>query len=180
MAKYKGSGIEIIKKIVKDQGPDFERRFYERLSPRGREVFKNTLAISWVDFKDDPGDIPIAAALLFPGDPKAIAKFGRLAAHEAMRGIYSYVIRIPTKSFVLKRIAVLWRTNFDTGTAEVENVRDRQAEFVIRDFPDFPAYQLDFLCGYIEGVLEKTGSRDIRTTIVNRNPNAWRFLINWS
>ncbi|MEW6516244.1 MAG: hypothetical protein AB1439_04980 [candidate division FCPU426 bacterium] len=179
MAKYKGSGIEVIRALVKARGPEFERRFLERLSPQGRELFQHALAVSWIDFKDDPGDIPVGADMLFPGDPERIAKFGRLAAREAMSGIYKVFLRIPTKAYIIKRIAVLWRTNFDTGTAGVENIRNGQADFVIRDFPEFPEYQLDFLGGYIAGMLELTGSPNPQVVITDRNPQAWRFQITW-
>ena len=156
-----------------------EQTFLEKLSPSDRELYTRSLPVSWIPVQEDPEDMGVAAELLFPDNPLQLQHLGILSAPEQIQGIYQIFFKIPTVAFIMKRVAQVWRFNFDTGQAMVENVQNQSLEIVIKDFPDLPAYLREFLCGYYMGVIEITGAKNLRVTKHEKDPQAWRWMIQW-
>lgn len=179
MGHFKGSSIVAMREFIRSRGPEIEQRFYERLSPQGQELFKKALPVTWISFEDDPGDLDIAADLLFPGDPEGIRKVSREMIKFMMRGIYTIFVRMPSTAFIIKRLAGMWKANYDVGAVEMNKIGDKEAHIVIRHFPEIMKFQLESLCGSIVGILEMTDAQHIQVTYDSQNKNAIRLYIKW-
>jgi len=65
------------------------------------------------------------------------------------------------------------------GNAHIEKLTDSSMTVVVTDFPELVPSQLELISGYITGILDLTGARNIRVTINNKNPNAWKWKFTW-
>ncbi len=181
MNKVKGSGNGILKKVLEDHSIDIAKDFLPRLTPESRIGF-NKVAVSWVEVPSEKKGSPIyeAAQLLFPGpEDKGIAQLGLLMAKRTPI-FYQIFLSIPTKEFVFKKLSLLWRALFDTGTVEVLYEGGKEATVVIRDYPLFPAYMQSYMYGWLEGFF---GIIKMKVTSVKgdfSDPQAWKWTMAWS
>ncbi|MEW6515459.1 MAG: hypothetical protein AB1439_00955 [candidate division FCPU426 bacterium] len=183
MNKVKGSGTLILKKIVRDRGPAMEAKLLELLDQENIDVWKaDTLAVSWNPLPlEAKGSVLYEAALvLFPGDSnRALRELGRIMAKEGLPWFYQIFIRIPTPQFVWKRVAVLWRSFYDSGDASVENTGPKQMTFVLSNYPEYPPYMREYLSGYFLGVGELLHLPNMKVQKDESNPLTWRWHLRW-
>ena len=171
MDKVKGTGVLMLKKLIKDRGEAFEQEFMSRLDVESRQQWEiTTWASSWVHAKlDGPGTLLYETALsLFPGDN-----------NRALRELGKVIIRIPTPQFVFKRVAALWGRFYDTGDAGLENLNKSGATFVLRNYPEYPSYMREYMVGYLLGLGEILHLRGHTVKKVEDNPQAWQWILSW-
>lgn len=185
MNQVKGTGFLIIKKIVHDRGPEVEKKYLERLSPESRAAWESNkiLAVSWnpLPLQSEGSELYEAALVLFPGDPNhALRELGRVMAKEGVPWFYQIFIRIPTVQFVIKRVAALWRSFYDTGDASVVNVGSNSLTFVLSNYPDYPPYMREYLSGYFFGMGELIGMKNTLVTKDESDPKNYKWHLHWS
>jgi hypothetical protein len=184
MHKVKGTGIMVVKKLVQDQGAEAERKVRERLSAYSLNIWNSTtLALSWVeDELAIPGSILYESALrLFPGDAKtALTALGKTMAKEGLPVFYKMFIRIPTPQFVYKSVAQLWRRFYFDGDAVVENLGPKEATFVLRNFPDYNENMRTYMKGYLFGMGDLLGLKNMEVKMDESNPQAWKWAMTWA
>ena len=178
-AKYKGSTLKTIKNLLKEKGPETEKRFLDRLRPETRRTFELALPNSWITIEEGAEIMDAAATMLFGGGSRALRMVARLNARQNLGGIYKVFLRIPSIEFVLKRLSNIWHTFFDTGEARVENFTGKQATLVVEKFPEYPEILRESVCGFIEQLLEMTGAKQVGVTRETSDPQAWRWRITW-
>lgn len=182
MAKYKGTRYETIRKVIRRHGREVEEAFLAKLTPSEHQKYLYGLPVSWYPVEEIPekGDVFQAAAeVLFPGDPEGMRKVGRLNAVESLTGIYKLFLRIPSIEFVIGRAAKLWRSYQDTGIATAEDFAANSGAFVVRGYPDLREDFREYLAGYVAGVLEVTGAKNIRVRIDDGKPDVIRWVAAW-
>lgn len=173
----------LMRTLIQDQGPEFVRRFKEKLHPKERERLDTSMPVSWIDLKDipDQGDlITVAAEMFFPGQPDGVQKVAAMLAKAGLNGIYKVFLMIPSVEFVVQRTAKLWHTYNDTGEATIENADGKSGVVVVRQFPDMPPLQRKYLEGFIIGVLELTRARNISIQRDESDPQAWKWHVRWA
>lgn len=181
MNKVKGSGNVILKKVLEERSIDIAGDFMPRLTPESQMVF-NKLAVSWVDIPSEKEGSPLyeAARLLFPGpEEKGLAKLGLLMAKKAPI-FYQIFLSIPTKEFVFKKMPQLYRSFYDTGSAEVIYGGGKECTMVMKDYPAFPRYMQWYMCGWLEGFL---GIIKLKVTCVKSDfsdPQARKWHVVWA
>jgi len=179
MAKTKGTGAIALRKLLKKRGEDFYQTFLSKLPPAYREIYQRVLAVSWVPLTPESEDIQTAAQLLFPGDSKQIEKLGILLSEDMFNSVYKLFLKIPSLHFILKRIANVWRTNFDTGDMSLENSQPKSADLVLKQFPDFSPTMRQLFIGDIIGVGNLTHVKNVKVTLDESDPHAWRWHMEW-
>jgi hypothetical protein len=181
MPKIKGTGIDAIKSIVRAQGEAFENDFLEKLEPKEREEFLSSIPISWreLNLNNEKNQLVYLAEQLYPGDSLGLQKVAMEMAKISIPRFYQIFIRIPKPAFVFKRIAVLWRSFYDTGDASIEDIKTNEATFVLRNFPEYSVYLREYLCGYLKGTGELMNIRDMEVTKIENDPNAWKWHMRW-
>ena len=182
MGKIKGTRYVTLRKMVRERGPEFEKRFLEKLDPVERQRYLNMLPLSWVPLDEIPDghDVVSAAAdLFFPNDPQGIQKVAARIAKENLSGIYRIFMQIPKVEFVIKRVVKLWRTYNSQGDPEIENFTGHSGRLVVRNYPDMPAMQRVYLEGYIGGVMELSRAKNYIVKTIESDPQAWTWEISW-
>jgi uncharacterized protein (TIGR02265 family) len=179
MPNTKGTDVIALRKILQERGPEFERGFQQSLNPELRELYINIMATSWTPVEKQTALYAAAAQALYPGDPEPLRQLGRAMAQRSFTGIYKIFLRLPTIQFIMSRTAEVWRTYYDAGEAAVENMANHQGEFVVRKFPELPRQMREVICGHLSVILELTGAKQSAVTLVDKDPNAWRWQIAW-
>jgi len=187
MSSIKGTGIKILRKLFADREKALEQQFISRLNNEAKQKWEiQTLAVSWIPEEiifnqAGPGCMAYEAAkVLFPGEfNHAIRELGKAMAKDGVPMFYQIFIRVPSPQFVLKRAAMLWRSLYDTGEAFIENSDKNQADFVLKNYPNYPSYMREYMVGYLQGMGEMLGIKDMKVAKVEDDPQSWRWKMKW-
>lgn len=183
MARIKGTRYMLMRSLIQERGPEFARRYRERLAPVERERLDASMPVSWVDLKDIPDQgnlIDTAADMFFPGRADGVQQVAGMLAKAGLGGIYKIFMAIPSVEYVIRRVAKLWHTYNDTGEASVEEFTGTSGVIVVRNFPDMPLLQRQYLEGFIRGVLEMTRAKSIEIRRDEADPQAWKWHVRFA
>lgn len=177
MAKVKASDLLIVKKLVQEAG--VEAKLLAAVPPDVLRTYQTSGATSWIEVAHEAKCLETAAEALYAGDPLGLRRLGREVARHQFRGIYKVFLAIPSVDFIVKRVSNVWRTQYDQGDARVENLGPKSGELVAFGLPDMTLVQREYVCGYLQGILELTGAKNIRVSKQDSVPQAWRWLMTW-
>lgn len=180
MGNYKGTGVVFMRSLFKRHGAASERKFLAQLTPQETDIYKQTLEFHWIPIEVITRYFELAAPLLYPGDSQGLRRIGREMARDHLQGVYRIVLRVVTVEYIIEKAARLWRTYHQIGTTRMERPGERMLQFVVMGYPDLPAAFRECTCGYIAGVLELAGAKDIHVLKSNDNPEEWRWKLSWS
>lgn len=180
MARIKGSGIVILKKILSKHHIDVEKQLMPRLSPSVVERFNKT-AVSWSEIPMDAKghEIYESACLVSPHN----AKKGLEILGEEMAGLapwfYQLFFRIQTKEFVFGKFGNIWKSFFDTGTGTYSDLTDHGVVFLVKGFPELPDFLRDFLTGWFTGFV-KTIKIPVSSIVRDdKDRHNWKWIVKW-
>ncbi len=179
MARVKASGIMTVRQLLAQRGAELLRAFTARLSPETLKAFQTAVATSWISFPAEAEIFDAAAALLFPGDGQGLRKLGAAVAQIQFTGVYKAFLMVASVSFIVKRVATIWNTIYDSGQARVENLTNRGGVLVATGLPDQLPTQREYICGFLTRLLEFAGAKNIRVTKLENDPQAWKWLFAW-
>lgn len=187
MSHYKGTIIVTVKQIIQSKGPDVEKKILDQISEEERNDYLSTHVLHWVTNRYNPTDekafLSIAAKELYPEHPHPVQCLGKESANVAINGIYKFLFRFPTFSYLIKHAPKFWRVYNDKGVACIENfVKDQKhisADFVVRKYPDMQKVVREFLAGYVSAVMEWIGARyvDVQTNDNYSEESGWRWSV---
>ena len=180
MGNYKGTGVVFMRSLFERHGRAVERQFLSKLTPQEVDIYKQTLEFHWIPIEVITRFFELAAPLLYPGDPTGLRRIGREMARDHLQGVYRIVLRVVTIEYIIEKAARLWRTYHQSGTTRMERSGPHLLYFVVLGYPELPSSFRECTCGYIAGVLELAGAKDIRVIRSNENPNEWRWKLSWS
>jgi len=181
MAKIKGSGKEIMERTLKKFGPDTVKQYYAHFSQEQLDIVNNAHGVQWVEMEMDEKNngLQLAAELLFPNDPKQLRKLGQAMAEHGFSVFYKIFFRLPSLPNLFKKVAAQWAQMYDTGQASVKDIQKKSAVFVVSNFPDYPAYMREYMCGFYEGMAKLNGAKNPRIKKDESNPNEWCWELQW-
>jgi hypothetical protein len=181
MGDCSAAGLYFIKKRVKAVGAVAEQALLKLLTPDERDYYYKALPVVWIPIEIAAEVYPKAAQVLLPGDASGVWKLGRDQAHADLSGIYRALLAVATVPFALRQASRFWSSYYKDGRAGVENVNaDGSAEFYVADYPDLPSKINDVISGYIAGVMERAGARDIEVLANEQDPNKRLWSVTWS
>lgn len=179
MSKVKGTGLVLLRDLIKEQNPDYLDVFKNKLTPTQWNEFQTIHSLAWRELENSPGAIGIGAQLFFPDDPDAIQRIGFLLAQKALTGVYRIFLRIPSPHHVIQRTANLWRQYHGAGKAHMENVQPNSCVLFVEDYPDMFDWLIEYLCGYLQGTFELTRANNVRVKCIEKQQSTIKWLINW-
>lgn len=177
MAKVKASDMLIVKKLL--QEARVEPKLLAACPADVLRTYQTAGATSWIELAHEAHCLEIAARVLYGGDPEGLRRLGREVARHQFRGIYKVFLAIPSVEFIVKRVSSVWRTQYDEGEARVEDLSHRSAVLVAAGLPDMTPVQREYVCGYLQGILELTGAQQVRVSKQELDPQAWRWSLSW-
>jgi hypothetical protein len=181
--KIKGTGLMIIKSLLKKMGPAAETRFFENLNPESKNIWKsNFLASSWVLVEMGGTGAPIyeSARVLFPGSPRtALIELGKVMAKEGLPRFYQVFLSIPSPQFVFKSSAQMWRRFYDEGEAGIKELGPNHIIFFLKNFPDYDANMRIYMIGFLLGLGEMLKMSDVTVALHEQNSEEWQWEVHW-
>lgn len=177
MANTKASDIFTLKKKIREQG--VEQNLLSRLTPEAAKIYLNSAANSWVPIAGEAEILNAAASLLYPREASPLRHLGHEIARINFSGIYKVFLLVATVPFLIKRVPQIWGTLFDQGEAKVENLAGNSGTLVVRGMSELQAAQREYISGFIIGLLELAGARQVQVAKIESNPQAWAWKIKW-
>ncbi len=182
MANVKGTAFVTIRAELKKTGPQSEEKMRALLSEKEWNIFQSIMPVSWIPV-DIGGRIAEAAAkALFPGDPKGIWKMAKICGKDNIKGIYRPLIRILSVPYIGSKAAGLWKIYYDQGENKVLEVNENEKYIVfgVTGNPTIPASLREFIGGFVAGMFELTGARNVSSQIIDIDPEHWKWRIYWN
>ncbi|NTV52605.1 MAG: hypothetical protein HGA76_06295 [Candidatus Firestonebacteria bacterium] len=181
MSECKGSNLVFIRKIVQAAGPEKTEALLTKLSSEEKSAFQSALPSAWVSTVLVSRLFEIAADILFPGDSQGLRLLGRELARDQFRsGIYRAFLRLSTVAFVISQVATIWQIYHRQGRATCTwEKNEKKCDIVVVDYPEFPAAFQEEVAGFLWGMAELTGVKNIRILRDSANPQAWKWTILW-
>ena len=178
--KSKAPGVVWLRHLIEQKGPEAEQAMAKALSPDDYKAYCTALPLTWITEETITRIFRSAGDILFSDAPSPLIETGRGMAKAHMTGVYKFMLRMTTIPFIISRASSLWRTLHDTGDAEAGEVPgERTVTFTVRGCPSLPADMRQLLRGYITGLGELTGARNVRTEADESDPDAWRWRCSW-
>jgi len=181
MIKVKGVAYETLRTILKKKDNEFKENYYALLPEEERDAVQHALSISWkpLQFDEDKNCIGVLAKLLYPNDPLYLQKLGYEMSRNTIPRFYQIFIRIPSIEYIFKRVAKIWGSFYDTGEAHLEDLTDSQFYFVLKNFPNYPAFLREYMCGYLKGMGELLNLKNTTVKKIEKDPNEWKWEVRW-
>lgn len=181
MGDYKASGLVLIRAEIDRRGHDGLLR--EALDPPLYAELRRLVATQWVPIETASAMYRACSEVLFGRTPSALYETGHFAALQQMRGIYRALLSIVSPTFAMSQAGKLWSTFHRQGRAWAEKrapLPDGQtAVLIVADYAELPEDFREQLRGWIAGLLEVTGVRDIKVQRATLSNGQWVFQGYW-
>lgn len=177
---YKAAFVDVIRRELDGCGPDAEAAFYARLSADDQREFRTLLPMAWIDPELAARIVEAAASVVLQGHPTPVEELGRRQARHDLTFIYRVLLKVATVQSVISRTAQLFGTYHRKGRALVERSKDaKEGVLMVVDYPEMPRTIRRHVAGYVRGILELTGARDVQVRLDDSDPRALRFQVCW-
>jgi hypothetical protein len=178
--RTKGTGIAWLRESITAKGPEADQAMARSLAPEEYRAYRTAMPISWVPEVAATRIFKAAGDILFPGAPSPLIEVGRGMAKANMTGIYSMLLRLATIPFIMSQASRLWRTYHDTGEASVaEEKGAKRLTMTVAGFPELPSDMRQVLRGYLIGLGELTGARNVTAELDETDSAAWKWRCTW-
>ncbi|MCD4814165.1 hypothetical protein K8S19_10805 [bacterium] len=178
MGEYKANQIIVIQDMFKKQ-PQDEAAFIGTLLPEELEAYTKAMPISWFAIEVSASITTKAMPFLYPGElDKAYFKFGEHLARSDLSGMYRIMVRISSVPFLLDQTAKLWKLYHRQGHMRMQK-KERSAELLIEDYPDFPVANHKVMMGYIYGAVALTGAKEVKVEGNVLGVSTIEYKISW-
>lgn len=179
MALSKVAAVIYIRELIHDKGREAEIRYLNSLSPEDGQCFQKLLPSNKLPIEQLSKYCELAVPVLFPDKSldQGLRQLGYQNAKNDMKGIYRVLLKIASVETVIKNAAVIWKTYHDEGQAFVRRLKANQYDFIVEKYPEITKCFRNITDGYITGLLELTGAKNIKVIRDDADPNAWKWLI---
>ena len=174
----KGTNVVSVRRLLQAAGQ--EAAVVAQLNPEEAELYRTTLAVAWVPIDFLARLFEVAAAALFPGEPRPIRQLGRTIATDNLTGIYRMLLRVVSIPFAIERAGNLWNTYNDTGDVTITRFGEEQRiRMTVANYRAFPEATVEETAGYIEGVARLCGAQSIDVQCLRLTPDSFAFDAAW-
>lgn len=180
MHKVKASDLVTLRRWLADERPAVLQSVRAQMPDALRSTLDVATASVWMS---DPQICEIYsyfARALHGASAQPYVELGREMALLAYRGVYRVFLAIPSTSFVISRAASVWTSYHSTGSAVIEDVRDRSATLVVRGAEPLERAMVDVISGHVLALAELTGAKDARVASSGDAAHGYRWSIRWS
>ncbi len=177
MGNFKGTGIVYVKSLVRSTSAEKEKTLLSMLNPDERKVYETVLAISRISIHAASSILKAAADVLYPGDPTGLRTIGYKMALNDLSGIYKILMPVLSVEMAMSQSARLWSQYHDEGRAWTDKINENKLVYNVADYPNLPEHFREMLAGYVKGVIERTGEKDVQVQRNDVNPKQWKWTI---
>jgi hypothetical protein len=179
MALMKVAGVIFARKLLTAMGEETVSRFLQSLTPEDRKCFQALLPTDKLPIEQVTRFYEALVPVLFPDKSlaKGLWQLGYQLAQNDMKGIYRALLRIATVEMVIKQAAMIWQTYNEKGQASVQRVNNKKYVFIVENYPEISKNSRIVNDGYITGLCNLTGVKNLNVVRYDDNPNAWKWNI---
>lgn len=177
MAKFKGTGIVYVKSLVRSTSNEQQNVFLSMLNSDERKEYETVLAISWISIDAAAKILKAAADVLYPGDRAGLRAIGYKMALNDLSGIYKILMPVLSVEMALSQSGKLWKQYHDEGRAWTDKINEKKYVYNVADYPNLPEHFREMLAGYVKGVMERIGEKDVQVERNDINSKQWKWTI---
>lgn len=159
----------VLQEFVKQRfGDDGFKKWLEALSPEAREVYsKKILTNLWQPLTAIYTDPTVQLCNLFyKGDSRGAYECGVYGADYALKGIYSFFVKVGSPETILKKASSIFQTYFKPSEIKSEILSRNSARLTISNFPEMHVAIEYRIMGYIHKTLEIHGCKNVKDRII--------------
>ena len=172
----KGTAVGSIPLFVKTYHAAQYQTWYDSLTPKAKEVFKeHILASSWYPLHEaviEPTQK--ICDLFYNGSDKGAWKAGEFSAEHSLKGIYKIFVKVGTPQFIIKRASNVFSSFYNPSKIEVIDTSSNHVNIHISEFPTPSAMVECRIAGWIQQALTisgcKTPNVKITTSMTKGSP----------
>lgn len=179
MAGYKGTGIVCLKKAISQAGADKEKVLLALLNEEERKVWETVLAFQWIPIEVANKFAIYGSKVLHPDKSlnDGLYAMGIERAKSDVNKVYRLIFKIVNIDTILKKATSIWKTIHQAGECTSEVIEKEGTGFyTLTNYPDFPEEVAHVTSGYIHGLLEVAGKKNVEVD-VQKYGTGWRWHI---
>ena len=168
MPRVKGVAILLLIKFVKKNYKDVLSRVIDALPPESAKYMQeHIIATEWYPYKLYTDLLRTLDKITGTGDLSYCIELGRLAAGNHLSTIFKIFMNFSSVQSMLSRIVVAWSSYYDTGKVEIPSFTDKEATYIIKDFPDIDLAHVKNAQGWVEQFFLITGKfKNVKSEIL--------------
>lgn len=179
MGDVKGLSLVILRQIMAEKGLEVEQGLLAQLTPPEAQAYQTTLASNWVPIEVFSKILSAAADVCFPTEFARLRQLGYVIGGRQLRGVYKVFARFASIAQIMGQTAKIWGTFHKSGRATTKKLSDRSMEFTVEDYPDLPMEFRRYLTGWMQGLGEVSGQKNLRISLVESQTEPWRWVVVW-
>ncbi|MGC8579482.1 MAG: hypothetical protein ACP5MB_05430 [bacterium] len=168
MAQVKGVAILGLIKYIKKNHKDVLNKIVESL-PQASAKYMNEhiLVTEWYPYQLYTDLLKALDRVVGKGDLSTCIEQGRLSAKHDLATIFKIFTNFSSVQSMLSRVMVAWTSYYDTGKVEITPLTDKEATYLIKDFPDIDLAHVKNVQGWVEEFFKIVLKiKDVRSEIV--------------
>jgi hypothetical protein len=151
MAKVKGVAISGLIKFIKKNHKDVLSKVIDILPSESAKYMKEHILVTeWYPYKLYTDLLRALDKVLGKGDLSTSIEQGRLSAQHDLATIFKTFLNFSNMQTLLSRGIVAWSSYYDTGKTEIPSLTDKEATYLIKDFPDIDIVHVKNVEGWVE------------------------------
>jgi hypothetical protein len=151
MAQVKGVAIlGLIKYIKKFHKNELDKIVKALPAESAKYMEEHILITEWYPYKLYTDLLRTYDRIIGKGDLSTCIEQGRLSAKHDLATIFKIFMNFSSKQSMLSRVMVAWTSYYDTGKVEILLPNDKEANYLIKDFPDIDMAHVKNVQGWVE------------------------------
>src|SRR5260221_92474 len=169
-AALKATPLVLVRQLLRDKGREAEEAVVGNLSAEERRLFESFVATDWLPVPFGSKIYDLGSRGLYAGDPSPLRRMGREVSRANIRGVYRFIMRGLSESFLLQQTARLWRTYHATGDAHTQRIAQNHVDLIVNDYPELTTPVREVIVGYLADLVASAGAKDVRVTVRTDGP----------
>lgn len=168
MARVKGVAVIGIIKYIKKNHKDVFNKIVEAMSKASAKYMdEHILVTEWYPYQLYTDLLRAFDKVVGKGDLSTCIEQGRLSAKHDLSTIFKIFMNFSSIQSMLSRVMVAWSSYYDTGTIEINPLTEKEATYLIKDFPDIDLAHVKNVQGWVEQFfLIALKVKDVKSEIV--------------
>ena len=185
VAQIKGFALRGLLKYVKESSyPGGIPGLLEKLPAEDKPYFSEKILSSlWYPYPAFSALAQTISREIAKGDDAVLREVGHASGRQDLGGIFRFITAILTIERVVRRSPAFWRRYCDTGELGVTESGPGHFTVQISDFPDIDPAHCHMITGWILGLGDGTGARDLdvqKLRCVHRGDPYCEYRGTWS
>ncbi len=168
MPKVKGVAVSGLIKFIKKNYKDTLSKVVDALPAESAKYMQEHILVTeWYPYRLYTDLLRTLDKVIGKGDLSTCIEQGRLSAIHDLSTFFKTFLNFSSMQTLLSRGIVAWSSYYDTGKTEILSLTDKDAIYLIKDFPDIDIAHVKNVEGWVEQFfLTALKLKEVRSEIV--------------